>query len=112
VHSDDFDNRDALCRLFLPFVREVRQFVQSSGQIEKKRQLAEKALVYLDLLEPAFKRQGGLAIKGRHRVHRFRTSPLSVCDSEDELGELLREAAQQIEAIALLMDVGSPRKLQ
>ena len=107
MQSDDVDNHHALSRVFLPFVKEMRRFVHSSGQIEMERRFAEKAVAYLDLLEPAFKQQGGLTIKSRQRVHRFRTSPLSVRDSEDELDEILREASQQIEAMALLMDVGS-----
>lgn len=78
-----------------------------SGRIETKRRLAEKAVAYLDLLEPAFRQQGGLAVRQRQAVRKFRTSPGSVDRSEADMDELLREATQQIEAIVLLMDVRS-----
>ncbi|MDP9734829.1 UNVERIFIED_ORG: hypothetical protein QE446_004972 [Rhizobium sp. SORGH_AS260] len=105
MHSDNFDKGDILCCVFLPFVNEVRRVAHHPGRIETKRRLAEKAVAYLDLLEPAFSQHGGLAVRQRQAVRKFRTSPDSVGKSEADMDELLREATQQIEAMVLLMDV-------
>ncbi|EKJ95074.1 hypothetical protein C241_14988 [Bradyrhizobium lupini HPC(L)] len=108
MHSDNFDKGDILCSVFLPFVNEVRRVAHHSGRIETKRRLAEKAVAYLDLLEPAFRQQGGLAVRQREAVRKFRTSPDIVGKTEADMNELLREATQQIEAMVLLMDVRPP----
>lgn len=107
MYFDDFEYGDVLSSVFLPFVSEVRCLVRMSGHPKAKRRLAEKALAYLDLLVPAFEKQGGIQVRHRGAICKFR-SQYSCHHSETELDEVLNEASQQIEAIVLLMDVGPP----
>jgi len=73
MYFDDFEYGDVLSSVFLPFVSEVRCLVRMSGHPKAKRRLAEKALAYLDLLVPAFEKQGGLQVRHRGAICKFRS---------------------------------------
>ena len=109
MYFDDFEKDEVLSSVFLPFVSEVRCLMSGPGEVKAKCRLAEKALAYLDVLEPAFERKGGLSVRRRQAVCKFRTSEHSGWYAETELDEVLSETSQQIEAMVLLMGT-SPRR--
>lgn len=107
MNLNDLKYGDVLACVFLPFVSKARRLTRSSGRAEEKRATAEKAMAYLEVLEPAFKQQGGLSVVPRDAISRFRS--LRSCQiPETELDRVLKEACQQIEAIVLLMGI-TPR---